>query len=943
MRYLNLICLLAILSMSARAAMDDRAIIYLKWYDAVTPRLVDGKWQTGEPSLDAIFVGFQLGRVERAFHLPFGSDPVGLRRVLRLELSSREGVSNLLSALRELPGTEYAEERAVRHTSVFTGKTPGRGVDNVPGDPLYPDQWMFPVMQAPAAWDVTHGNPSVVVAIVDNGTDWGHPDIDYNIWSNPGEIAGNGVDDDGNGFTDDARGWDFQDDDNNPEPELAPGESYVDYHGTHTAGLVGALMNNGRGVVGIAPSCKVMPVRTGTGGNIYYGIEGILYASHNGADVISLSWGGPGSYSLEQDIITDAMLQGSMIVAAAGNEGSSDPHYPAAYDGVMAVASTDPDDGISSFSNYGTWISVSAPGQVMLSLFPDGYGLAYGTSMSTPLVAGIAALVKSVHSSWTPEQIYAQILYTADDVTAQNPLYMGLMGSGRVNAYRAVAESAPGLQVADLAFSELSGNFDGKLDPGEMASVVLSLHNGGASTEEVSVSLSCDDPAVQVNQSSWSLAEMASGETASNSSGPFEIYVQSWSQGNREVQLTFSVESESFYSASLNAPIWISPSFANHDTGNVIFTITDFGCFGYYDYVHDEYYGSGFRFPREGSNALYHGALMAGSSPSQVSDCAYGSDSWPYRFDWQAILGGDLSIFPGTQADQEGLAIYQDTRPPTNQQVGLQVTQRSYAWSSPPRDDFVILSFSLENVSGSAINNLYVGLYMDWDLINFNENEANWDAELALGYVYNAQPLAPNTRYYGTCLLTSEPASYRVIDSTTVYPFSLMTDAQKYEFMSSGFVQTSSSGPSDQSTLLSAGPFSLAAEQTVEVAFAVLGGDDLGDLQDNATEARSAWNELQPLSSDVGQASVGHFSIDDVFPRPANGELRIRISMPGPGEVLLDLFDPLGRSFPLSRNTYTEAGAYLISLPRWNGASGVYFVRGNSPYGASSRKIVWMK
>lgn len=914
--------------------------IFLKWERELSPIRINGGWQTGAPELDTLLAEYGVIRIApflRQTHTSPTPDPAGLKRILRLELPAERDPSALLDRLRQLPGAVYAESPPERRTDFLFEKSLPRGLDEVPGDPLYPEQWCYPIMQAPSAWDVTHGDPSVVVAIVDNGTDWQHPDLAANIWVNPGEIANNSIDDDQNGFVDDVRGWDFYDSDNDP----APGTSN-DIHGTHTAGLVGALMDNNRGVVGMAPSCKVMVVRSGSGSTITYGLQGIVYASHNGADIISLSWGGSGSNSTEQDVITDALLQGSMIVAAAGNNGNSSPHYPAAYDGVMAVAATGPTDEIWSSSNFGTWISVCAPGLSILSLVPNGYGVTSGTSMSTPLVAGVAALIKSYHPGWTADQIYGQIQYTADNIDAKNPLYVGLIGTGRVNAYRAVAETAPGLQINGLPFDELSGDFDGRLDPGETAALILSLHNSGGATSNVEVSLFSNDPAVQILQGTWNLAEFPSGADADNSSNPFQISIALWSQTNREAQLTFSIEAENFYAASLEASIWIDPAFADHDTGNVIFTLTDFGAFGYYGYTHpsDPLRGSGFRFPPGGSNALFHGSLMAGTSASKVSDCAYGNSTYT-RYDWATTPDGEISITAGTLADQEGIAVYKDTSPPLNEQVGLEVTQHSYAWGTPPNDDFVILSYDLKNTSGAALTDLFVGQYMDWDLLYFDENEANWDSDYSLGYVYNQQPLAPNTRYYGTSLLTGNLASYRVIDNYSEIPQG-MTDLLKYGFMSDGMVKTASTGPSDQATLLSAGPFSLDIGETLEVAFAILGGNNLADLRDNANAALSAWAGFTQNSTVASPVSL-KFEIKSVFPRPSNGDLQLIFFLPGAGEVNFTLFDLLGRATPIWHGRFSEAGSYKISIPRWEGASGVYFLEGVSPYGNSTTRIVWIK
>ncbi len=948
MRNVRFSGLLLVLIMVITSSVDASHSVFLKWNERLNPSKVEGRWNTEAPELDACLENFEIEVLKPLVGFEMSSDPIGLQRIFRLEFNSIADKSPLLSALRMLPGTIYAVEKPVRSVATFKGDGSSRGIDNVPGDPFYSEQYFHPLISSPAAWDVVQGDPNIVIAVVDNGTDWEHPDLAGNIWTNPGDNSANGIDDDGNGFIDDVRGWDFEDEDNDPGPETPSGELYPDFHGTHTAGLVAALMNNGRGVVGTAPSCKLMPVRTGLGGYIYWGIEGILYAAHNGADIISLSWGGAGSNPLEEDVINDARVQGSLIIAAAGNSGDTNEHYPAAYDGVMAVANTNANDVLALSSNHGSWVSLCAPGEAILSLVPTpnnghGYGHASGTSMSTPIVAGVAALVKSYHPTWNADQIYAQILYTTDDVSGKNPLYDGMMGTGRVNAYRAVAETAPGLQIVDLSFNETDGDFDGKLEPGESAELLLSLENNGSNTSDVTVTLSSSSSAISVTQNFWTVAAINSGEVVNNSSNPFSIYVQSWAPTNTEVQMIFNIESEAFYTASLSAPLWIGPSFANHDTGNVVFTITDFGVFGYYNIMRNESVGSGFRVPPQGTNALYHGSLIAGISEDKVSDGIFGGDYPLFRFDFEPVENGDVDVFPGSQADQEGLAVYQDTRPPAEEQVGLKVTQRSYAWSDSPNDDFVILSFSLMNVSGSTMSDLYVGLYMDWDVIYLYQNEADWDEVRALGYIFNQQPLAPNPRYYGTSLLSHDPASYRVIDridSNISYP---PTEAQKYQFMSAGFVQTASVNPGDQATLLAAGPFSLSVEDSVVVAFAVLGGQDLDDLQDNTDAALVMWDAILPTEGGEKPPQELSFHIDDVFPKPSNGSIRVNFTIPGPGEVKFDLIDVMGRTIPGQHRYYSEAGSYRLSISRWIGASGIYFLRGNSAYGNSITKVLWLK
>ena len=222
----------------------------------------------------------------------------GLYRVLELTLDPNIDADQVASRLRSLGDIEYAEPRYVRTVSFLPGKRTGNtapmGSDELPNDPYFPLQWWLPYINAPAAWDLEMGDPSVVIADVDLGVDLDHPDLAPLLWRNVLEYNGSPrVDDDGNGWVDDIYGWDFVDNDPNPRPENG------DYHGTHTAGIAIAATNNGIGGAGVARNCRLMAVRTGSGENIYYGYEGIYYAAHTGAKVITLLWGGYGFSQFE--------------------------------------------------------------------------------------------------------------------------------------------------------------------------------------------------------------------------------------------------------------------------------------------------------------------------------------------------------------------------------------------------------------------------------------------------------------------------------------------------------------------------------------------------------------------------------------------------------------------------------------------------------------------
>jgi subtilisin family serine protease len=246
------------------------------------------------------------------------------------------------------------------------------------------------------AWKTTLGSRDVIVAVVDSGVDYDHQDLRRNIWVNAAEANGSqGVDDDGNGFVDDVHGYNFY-------ASKANGNDEGD-HGTHVAGIIGAQLN-GLGTAGVAPRVKIMPLTfigpTGSGSTLD-AIKAINYAIDNGAQVISNSWGSTGKSMLLGKTLQRAMDKGILVVAAAGNaanENDVNPYYPASYPGVIAVASTDKWDRLSSFSNYGAEnVMIAAPGSSIYSTLPSGaWGQMSGTSMAAPQVSGALALALSM-------------------------------------------------------------------------------------------------------------------------------------------------------------------------------------------------------------------------------------------------------------------------------------------------------------------------------------------------------------------------------------------------------------------------------------------------------------------------------------------------------------------------------------------------------------------
>lgn len=327
-----------------------------------------------------------------------------------------------------------------------------------PNDPSYSSQWNMDKIRAPLAWDFASGSADAIVAVLDTGVDLGHLDLADNLWQNLGEVAGNGVDDDLNGFVDDRWGWDLVNRDPLPQDDFG--------HGTHVAGIAGAVGNNGRGVAGMMWNCRIMAVKVlnYAGSGTYARVaEGAYYAVENGARIVNMSLAGSDFSQVLQDAITDLYLRyGVIFVAAAGNCANGGAQcsavnpvmYPAAMEHVVSVASTDSGDQRASTSEYNGFVDLAAPGQYVYSLaIGGGYRYSSGTSMATPHVAGLAALIRSLRPAWNPEMVEEHLKTTAAkvglipyDETGRNDQY----GYGRMDAAAALWALDPPHLDADV-------------------------------------------------------------------------------------------------------------------------------------------------------------------------------------------------------------------------------------------------------------------------------------------------------------------------------------------------------------------------------------------------------------------------------------------------------------------------------------------------------------
>ncbi|MBN2362572.1 S8 family serine peptidase [candidate division WOR-3 bacterium] len=421
----------------------------------------------------------------------------GLDMMYVFRSSSDKNAVASINDFNELPFVEFVELNIAADfykTPNFTGWEPFY----LPNDPYYTNQWFLNTIYAFQAWDLVVGNHSSIVGVVDDACERNHQDLQANYIT----------------------GYDYVNNDNDPTP-IDTSES----HGTHCSGLAAAVTNNSLGIAGASHNVGLIGVRT------YYltqCAQGIYFCSQNGANVISMSWG-PGSSGILA-AINDAHDNYDVIcLSSAGNDNVSTPTYPAAYDNCVAVASSGSGDFKSSFSNYGYWIDITSPGENMYSTIPYGaYGYMDGTSMSCPLAAGVAALIRVFDPSISADSTEL-ILEAGCDAMFNDPYFnAGNMGAGRINVLRSIGK----MGFTDFRFvgSEVSGPGGSfHILPGQQGTIEIELVCDTAyrSASSIQITASSSSPIIALTDSVSDVGSANPGDTVSNSSDPIVFNVSS--------------------------------------------------------------------------------------------------------------------------------------------------------------------------------------------------------------------------------------------------------------------------------------------------------------------------------------------------------------------------------------------------------------------------------
>ncbi len=885
-----------------------------------------------------------------------------LSRTYHVSLRGGQDPLSIAQEAAGMDGVVYAEPRYNYQTAD----------EHIPNDSMIgePGHDYFEYHRIFDAWEISRSSSSTVIAIIDTGVYYDHPELQNKLWRNPEQGRASELEIFEH-IENDSIGWNFwQSGDvfagEEPEQNADPIADYSD-HGTHVAGIAAAEPNNGLEIAGTGYHAEFMPVKAGGTkkhpGSVAYGIDGILYAALNEADVINASFGSPNFSYYAQDVIRMATEMGSLVVAASGNEGNEDPFFPAAYPEALSVGAVNNnyEDRLTNFSTFGYTVDMYAIGhQIHSTSFeydedevtwePD-YRRTSGTSMASPVVAGIAALVRDYNPNWSPDRVRMQLRNSSESIREANShLNPYHLGQGRLNAFTALDEPQPGLEFTSFE-PVFTNDRDQKLDIGEHGEVEFEMINHGEAISDVSFSSSQQQEGFEITSDGSAQVEADAFRSTLpvRLGGKFNLKtypetIVTYRSGDGEYEDFSLIRFEDFY-------------YDNAESSGITASISSDG-------------GLGFRFDdniRQGDGILPDGfessiieeaglmlSLFDGNRTHFI-DAVREEGSVNDHFNTE-------SLFRNREGNHS--ARFTSASHPRYMDVGVDL--KVYPRQESDYGNTIILEYELTNISDETWHNTYAGIFSDWTLSD-EMHFADYIESDSLHYVYDESeevyatfshigPVSSALAIDNVSEMTLDQAENRsdsLSFGTYYHPqdnrWNGFTVDEKRLAFTAGTEQTSLDA-GDLGTVSSTGPFTIEPGASVSLGFVLGWAENPEQLQSQVAEARSSASFDPPgtsrpvsTSEDLTVDQPEKTELSAGYPNPFNNITNFTLTLDRADDVTVQAYDITGRQVKTLVDSRLESGEHNITFDAGNLASGVYVIVAQTQTGTLTRSVSLIK
>ncbi|HLG36342.1 MAG TPA: S8/S53 family peptidase [Bacteroidia bacterium] len=881
------------------------------------------KNKISERSIENIFSVLKADKVEKLFpnHQPpmaernkSGEKLVDLSLIYTLNFSSGTPIEKAINLLMSTGKLIYAEPDYI-YKPLYT-----------PNDTGIINQYHLAMIRAYQAWDINQGDSTIVIGFTDTGCDTTHPELVARIAYNTADPV-NGTDDDGDGYTDNYYGWNVAQNNYDVTEGGIP-------HGTFVIGL-GCMQNDNTICgAGVGFRTRFLPIRCSTNGSfIVNGELGIVYAADHGCVAVNCSWGGFGGSQFGQDAVDYATFNGNcLVVGAAGNSDNEAPFFPAAYQHVLAVCGSNQTDNKWVGSSYGSFCDISTPGDNLYSILagnPTVMVYSGGTSEAAPQATAGAALVKKQFPLLNAMQIGEQLRATSDDIDTVpgNAIYTHKLGKGRMNLFRAVTETtAKSVRAFDIIITD---NNDDAFILNDTLRISAVFTNYLDTLANLNITLTTTSPYITFINNTFNPGAMNPLQADSNRSNPFTAIITGSPPTNTPVYFDFNY-TDGTYTDWQAIDLLVNVDYINIYVNEVGTSMTSKGRLGFND--NGQAQGLGFIYHAP-PTLLYGGGLVIGVNDSVTSDITIGDPPTSMNQDFVAVTRAHQ--LPSVLSDFDAEATFNDDS--AAYPIGISVTQKAFAWINPPDSKYIIYDFLIRNTGANNYTTLHAGLYADWDItpVNYATNVAGYDAPRKLGWAHDTQP---GGVFCGIKVLSPGGVNYYAFNNDgsngSVGIYDGFTKFEKYNSMSSW--SRLSTDTTDVSMMISSGPFTLNAGDSVRVAFALLASDSLTQMQAAADRAQAVFDSIA-----AGIVKPPAFTPQFVcYPNPFSDECTVALTLTQRENVSLAVYNVLGEKIISLWDGYLTAGSHAFYVSASQLSKGIYFCEFRTGEKVTVRKLV---